>query len=161
MLRRGSPFLLTSAALFALAGCGPPTEIRALDLTFAIATSQEMGPERDKLPASMRGMLFDADTLVCRGGGEYRKFTPDSEVTVRDERRRVIARGPLGTGQVMVRETLPSGANTYRGCRFRLQLPLESPARIYTIEAGDGEFVRSYHHSSLRGPVAAVLVDLE
>lgn len=152
----------TSALLLVvLAGCRTHVAPASLALTFDVGSRQEVGLDQGELGASARGIRFDPDTLACMGAGDYRKFTPTTEVLVRDERGDLLGSAPLGPGRVIAHETRANGVRTFRGCRFLVSIPLKRPARIYSIDVADGEFHRSYHITEMAGSQGVVAVELD
>jgi hypothetical protein len=120
-----------------------------------------VGLDQADLGPSARGIRFDPVTLACQGAGDYRKFTPATEVVVRDERGALLGSAPLGPGRVIAHETRANGVRPFRGCRFVLSIPLKRAARIYSIDVAGGEFRRSYHVSELASSKGLVGVELD
>jgi hypothetical protein len=134
-----------------LYGCARPQRLDAIRFTLVIAEDKNQTLAEPPSPDTTdRAMLFDPDTLACRGIGEYRDLDADSEVVVLNERREEIGSAPLGSGKVYQVEPGTTGNTIYRGCRFQATIPLRSAARIYIVNLGDGEFVVQQHFRHLQ-----------
>lgn len=150
-----------AALLLGVTGCSRHEAPAALALTFDVGSRQEVGLDQAELDASSRGIRFNPDTLACEGAGDYRKFTPATDVVIRDERGALLGSAPLGAGRVISHETRANGIRTFRGCRFTVSIPLKRPARIYSMDVADGEIQRSYHITAIAATKGKVAVELD
>lgn len=147
--------------LLLLTGCATTPAPRQLDLTLDLGTERPLAAAEAGKPFSGRRIHVLPGSLACQGAGEYQDLVPGSEVVVRDERRQPIGRARLGQGRVIEHTKARSGGEIFQGCRFRLTIPLEKPARIYTLELDDGEFVNHYHVTELHRRGGQLLLSME
>ncbi|MEB3166750.1 MAG: hypothetical protein VKO65_08780 [Cyanobacteriota bacterium] len=152
---------LAGSLLMLLTGCATTPAPRQLELTLELATERPLAAAGVGTATSGERMTVVPGSLNCQGAGEYQDLVPGAEVVVRDERRQPIGRARLGQGRVIEQTRARSGAESFQGCRFRLTIPLEKPARIYTLELDDGEFVNHYHVTELHRRGGQLLLSME
>ncbi len=147
MLCRWLPSAIAGLLLF---GCGgsqqqAPREL-ALRLTVGAKTPITHFDLMGERPVSF---TVDEDKLNCQGSAGFSQFVPKAPVEVLDERGTLLGQAVLGPGRLTMTSPDPEGRNRYEACTFELTIPLDGPARIYTIRIAGERFVRREHISTL------------
>ncbi|CAK6686679.1 hypothetical protein BBFGKLBO_00062 [Synechococcus sp. CBW1107] len=143
-------WLLSVTTLLLLSGCGGRQQLapRELALRFTIGAKTPV-THYDLMGERPISFTVDEETLSCRGNAGFSQFVPEAPVEIRDERGTLIGKAELGPGRVTLTSPDQEGRNRYQACTFEQRIPLNGPARIYSIRISGERFVRREHISTL------------
>ena len=143
-------WLPSAMAVLLLCGCPGQRQQAPRDLALRfIVGAKSPVTHFDLMGERPISFTVDEDKLSCQGSSGFSQFVPEAAAEIFDERGALLGQAVLGPGRVTMTTPDQEGRKRYEACTFELTIPLDGPARIYTIRiAGEG-FVRREHISTL------------
>lgn len=160
----GSVLPILAAGLLGLpiAGCQQYKSIHSLSFELLLAPDRNISLlDMAHADPGQLVKILDAASGICTGANEFKEYNSEAPIVILDGAGREIGRAPLGTGRILEKEKSASGMMLFRGCRFKVEIPLSAQSRVYRFDLANGKYKKYLHVSTLVSEGGKVSVDLD
>jgi hypothetical protein len=162
MLRLCASVLAAGITSLLLAGCRQYAPIKEISFELILAPDRNLGKlDMAYGDSSHLVRITDLANLRCTGANEYKEYNSKATVVIRNDKNLQIGKAFLGEGEVMDVAKSKSGVPLFRGCRFKVDIPLAGPSRVYRVDIANGKHKDYVHISRLVSADRKIMIDLD